>query len=528
MQKTAKTPETPIFFQTLYHHAPLFLLLDELVSISLQTSLPSRAHQQVHTTMDFQVIRPRRAVRGRDYDSAQREAIRAEDHVPKLDDLRMNLFADASPVSKCGIGGVGICYGRWLPSQPICMGNAISYVVPRVKDANECEIVALADATLEVIDQIQENIQIMTENNWKTSVTIWSDSQTALKFLEDPRQFQRFGPGRPAQVRNLILKLLSEMKNLPIKDPVKFVWIPGLSTGMHRGADHMTKNETVKSGKANISRAMKMLFPKKTVVPRVALQSAVSGTQDSKVTTKKTSQTEEKKEKIIEGGTVRKDFEEGRPSHEKKLKRSVPLDDEIDSDRPRKTMRLAKDTPAMGTDKENSQKNSCGPSAFRALMAAPLSTNISSRIDVARKPQHWSTYFGDCPEYAKSLAIYNFIKSSSCVDSFAKVMQQARSLRRGKLGLRALVESAVNEQVRANEQLVGPAQSLRDKRFGSQVDSAAACFPPVTWSIVQATVGKLPELQRGEMQEAIAQQLKVNRRQAIDRASLFYEPAQWD
>lgn len=478
--------------------------------------------------MDFQVIHPREPVRERDYDSAQRAAIRAEDHVPKPDDLRMNLFADASPNSKRGIGGVGICYGRWLPTQPVCMGNATSYVVPTVKDSNECELVALADATLEVIDQIQENIQIMTENGWKTSVTIWSDSQNALKFLEDPRQFQRFGPGRPTQVRNLILKLLSEMKNLPIKAPVKFVWIPGLSTGMHRGADRMTKNETVKAGKAEISRAMKMLFPKPTVEPRVDLQSAVLGTQDSKVATKKISETEEKKEKIIEGGTAKKDFEEGRPSHENKLKRCAPLDDEIDSDRPRKTMRLAKDTPAMATDKENGQKNSCGPSAYRALMAAPPSTTISSKIDVARKPQHWSTYFGDCPEYAKSLAIYNFIKSSSCVESFAKVMQQASSLRRGKLGHRAMIESAVNKQLRANEQLVGSAQSFRDVKFGSQVDSAAACFPPITWGIVQAAVCKLPELQRGEMQEAIAQQLKVNRRQAIDRASLFYEPAQWD
>lgn len=418
--------------------------------------------------MDFQVFHPRWAVRGRDYDSAQLAAIRAEDHVPKPDDLRMNLFADASPVSKCGIGGVGICYGTWLPTQPVCMGNAISFVVPRVEDVNECELVALADAILEVIDQIQENIQIMTENGWKTSVTIWSDSNTALKFLEDPTQFQRFGPGRPTQVRNLILQLLSEMKNLPIKDPVKFVWIPGLSTGMHRGADHMTKNETVKAGKADISRAMKMLFPKPTVEPHVALESADLGTQDSKVAAKKVSETEEKKEKIIEGGTEKKDFEEGHPSHENKLKRSAPLDDEIESDRPRKTMRLAKETPAMGTDKESGQKNSCGPTACRAFMAAPLSTTISSRIDVARKPQHWSTYFADCPEYAKSLAIYNFIKSSSCVESFSKVLAAARSLRRGKRSYQVMIQSAVGEQLRANEKLVGPAQSFRDTSFGSK------------------------------------------------------------
>lgn len=440
----------------------------------------------------------------------------------------MNLFADASPVSKCGTGGVGICYGRWLPTQPVSMVNTLSYVVPTVTDANECELVALADATLEVIDQIQENIQSMTENGWKTSVTILSDSHTALKFLEDPTQFQRFGPGRPTQVRNLILKLLSEMKNLPIKDPVEFVWVPGLSTGWHCAADHMTKNETVKSGKAEISPAMKMLFRNQTTVPRLALKSAVLGRQDSKVATKKISETEDKKGKAIEGGTVKKDFDEGRPSCENKLKRSAPLDDEIDSDRPRKTMRLAKDTSAMGTDKENGQKNSWGPSAYRALMAVPPSTAISSRIDVARQTQHWSTYFGDCPEYAKSLAIYNFIKSSSCVESFAKVMQQASSLRRGKLGHRAIIESAVKEQLRANEKLVGSAQSFRDVKFGSQVDSAAACFPPITWCIVQAAVCKLPELQRGAMQEAIAQQLKLNRRQAIDRASLFYEPAQWD
>lgn len=478
--------------------------------------------------MDFQVIHPRRAVRGRDYDIAQRAAIRAEDHVPKPDDLRMNLFTDASPVSKGGIGGVGLCYGRWLPTQPVCMVNTFSYVVPTVRDANECELVALADATLEVIDQIQENIQSMTENGWKTSVTIWSDSHTALKFLEDPSQFPRFGPGRPTQVRNLILQLVSEMKNLPIKDPVNFVWVPGLSTGWHRAADHMTKNETVKSGKAEISRAMKLMFPKPTVAPRVALKSAVLATEESEAVPKKIAESDKNKEKAIEGGTVKKDFEEGHPSRENKLKRSAPLDDEIHSDRPRKAMRLTKDTAAMEINKENGQKHSCGPSAHQALTAAPPSTTIWSRIAGARKTQHWSTNFGDCPQYAKSLAIYNFIKSSSCVESFAKVMQQASSLRRGKFGPRCMIESAVNEQVRANEQLVGPARSFRDKRFGSQVDSADACFPPVTWSIVQAAVCKLPQLQRAELEEAVAQQLNVNRRQAIDRASMFYEPAQWD
>lgn len=478
--------------------------------------------------MDFQVTHPGQIIRRRGFDVAQEAAIQAEYHMPNPDDLRINLFTDASPVSKCGIGGVGICYGRWLPTQPVDMITSLSYVVPRLKDANECELVALADATLVVIDEIKENLQIMTQKHWKTSVTIWSDSHTALKFLDDPSQFQRFGPGKPTQVRNLILKLVSDMKDLPIKGPVKFIWVPGLSTSKHCTADYMTKNPLVKSGNAPISRAMKMMFPKPTIAPRVALQGTVLATQDSKTVTKKISESEEKKEKAIGGGTVKKNFEEGRPSRENKLKRSAPFDVEIDSDRQRKTMSLTKDTPAMGNYNENGKKNYCGPSAYQALTGPPPSTTISSRIPGARKTQHWSTYFGDCPEYAKSLAIYNFIKSSSCVESFAKVMQQANSLRRGKSGLRATIESAVKEQLRANEQLMGSAQAFRDVRFGSQVDSELACFPPVTWSIVQAAVHKLPESQRGGMEEAVAQQLNVNRRQAIDRASLFYEPAQWD
>lgn len=40
MQKTARPPETPISFHPLYHHPPIFILLDQLVSIPLQTSLP--------------------------------------------------------------------------------------------------------------------------------------------------------------------------------------------------------------------------------------------------------------------------------------------------------------------------------------------------------------------------------------------------------------------------------------------------------------------------------------------------------
>lgn len=477
--------------------------------------------------MDFQVVHPGRKISRRDCHVAQQAAMRAENHIPAPDDLRLNLFTDASPVSKGGPGGVGICYGRWLITQPVRMLNSLSFVVPKVHDANECELVALADAALVVIDEIKENLKIMKANDWKTSVMIWSDSHTALRFLEEPNNFSRFGPGRPTQVRGLILELVSEIKTLPVKGPVKFIWVPGLSTEMHRKADYMTKNSMVKSGKAPLSRAMKILFPKPTVAPHVPLQSMILTTQDSKATTMKTPVLE-KKEKAIEGDMANKSFEEEDVPRGNKLKRSALSDVEIDSDKPRKIMRLTKNTPATSEYKATHQKKSNNTSADQFLAVAPPTNTVSSWTANARGMAHWSTNFGDCPGNAKPLAIYNFIKSSSCVQSFAKVLEQASRLRRGRSGQRAMIESAINEQLRANERLVSPAHFFLQVSLASRMQWGEPCFPVVTWSIVQAAVRRLPESQRAGMEEAVAEQLKVNCRQAIYRASLFYEPPQFD
>lgn len=133
----------------------------------------------------------------------------------------------------------------------------------------------------------------------------------------------------------------------------------------------------------------------------------------------------EKKEEAIEGGMANKSFEEEDVPRGNKLKRSAPLDVEIDSDKPRKIMRLTKTTPATSEYKGTDQKKSHNTSADQALAVALPSNTVSSRTADARSMPHWSTNFGDCPGFAKSLAIYSFIKFSGCVQSFERVLQQA-------------------------------------------------------------------------------------------------------
>lgn len=80
--------------------------------------------------MEFEVFHPGRYVRPEDHPVAQLAAMRAKNHIPRPGDLRINIFADASPESGYGTGGVGICHRRWLPGQLVQLVNPLSYLVP--------------------------------------------------------------------------------------------------------------------------------------------------------------------------------------------------------------------------------------------------------------------------------------------------------------------------------------------------------------------------------------------------------------
>lgn len=192
--------------------------------------------------MSFKVIHPGQPLHPRYRLLSRTAAIRSENHVPSPEDLRLNIFTDASPVSKRGLGGVGIGHGRWLPTQPSSMTQSLSYVVTELHNSNECELLALAEAALVVSDEIKDNITTLRENDWKIRVMIWSDSRTALQSLKEPNCFARFRSGRPTKICIIILKIISEMESLPIRGPIELIWMPGLSTKMHKTADFMTKN----------------------------------------------------------------------------------------------------------------------------------------------------------------------------------------------------------------------------------------------------------------------------------------------
>lgn len=66
--------------------------------------------------MSLEVFHPGRVIRRSDRVPAARAATMAERHVPSLHDLRLNIWTDGSP-AKHTVGSVGICYGKWLPTQ---------------------------------------------------------------------------------------------------------------------------------------------------------------------------------------------------------------------------------------------------------------------------------------------------------------------------------------------------------------------------------------------------------------------------
>lgn len=312
--------------------------------------------------MEFEVFHPGRYVRPEDDPVAQFAAMRAENHFPTPDNLRMNIFADASPESAWGPGGVGICYRRWLPSQLAHFVHPLSYLVPGMVDTNECELVALADAILVAIDDIKKNLAIMRVYGWQTSVMIWSDSHVALRYLERPDDFPRLSQGRPAAIRCLILNLISEIKSLPVKGAVGFQWMPRTSTDMHRRADFMSKTPEVKAGRAPISRATKMLpsIPASTALPvtrPTPLKNATQGPQDSTPNTSRANIMEEM-DAAIERRAVYKRSEEDLIPPENILNRAAPIGVDVDSNSSRNITPLVKATAAPNNSEENDQKNS--------------------------------------------------------------------------------------------------------------------------------------------------------------------------
>lgn len=480
--------------------------------------------------MEFEVFHPGRYIRPEDYPVARFAAMRAENHFPTPDNLRMNIFADASPESAWGTGGVGICYRRWLPNQLAHFVYPLSYLVPGMADTNECELVALADAILVAMDDIKRNLAIMRANSWQTSVMIWSDSHVALRYLERPDDFPRMNQGRPTAIRCLILKLISEIKTLPVKGLVGFRWVPRISTEMHRIADLMSKTPEVKAGRAPISRATKMLpsIPNSTALPLTQptpLQNATQGLQNSKPTTSRANILEEM-DAAIGRRTVNKRSEDDEVPPENILKRAAPIGIDVDRNMSRNITPLVKATTAPNNSDENDQKNSHANTESHESAAAPPSTTVSPSPADQGITSHWSMAFVDCPGHALPLAVYNLIQSYISVESFDSVRRKAGSLSGGRYGQQSMIVSAVNEQLRANEQLVAWAHSYVQSGMGSYVDLLATSLPTVAYSIVQTAVRRLPGPEKARMEAAVAEQLRVNCCRAVYQASLAYNAPQ--
>lgn len=449
--------------------------------------------------MSFEVFHPGRVIRPCDRAPAARAATMAERHVPSPHDLRLNLWTDGSP-AKHTVGGVGICYGKWLPTQRDALTKSLSFVVPRVHDANECELVALADAMLVILDEIQENITTLRANNWATKVMIWSDSHTALKYLQNPQNLRRFGTSRRAEVRALILHLVSQTRSLPIKGPIEFYWVPGLCTTMHQTADFMTKNPLVKSGNAPISRAMKMLFPKPTAGVRPAVQPAPITASDSK-SVKFNRGGAEKDDQFV-GKTILKHTPENTElGSRNELKRRASVNADIDNDRPHKAIRQNEgvvhgnsgSSPSVLMSRSASQSTKPQPASVQSLNHYAYTTA--------------STAPANNEEDVFFVAIDQIIQHSRERFSLDTICQQANGLQADQ---RDMIEKAMERQLLANEKPFDPALFFFRMRSCSEDGEMEACFPN-TLSIVEDAVKKLPDPMRVNMQDAVKKQHEENR-----------------
>lgn len=449
--------------------------------------------------MNFEVFHPGRVIRPSDRAPAAHAAMMAERHVPSPHELRLNIWTDGSP-AKHTVGGVGICYGKWLPTQRDGLTKSFSFVVPRVHDANECELVALADAMLVILDEIKENITTLRANNWATRVMVWSDSHTALKYLQNPAYVRRFGTGRPAEIRALILQLVAETDSLPIKGPVEFYWVPGLCTTMHQTADFMTKNPLVKSGKAPISRAMKMLFPKPTAGLGPVIQ-PTHLTASSSRSIKLNRGGAEKDDQSIRKAILKHTSENTELGNMNKLKRRASENLDIDNDRPHKAIRR----------EEGVVDSSSGSSPhIQMSRSVPQSTNpqtASAHSLNDRANRTASTAHANKQEEVNFVAIDQIIQHSRERGSLDTILQRAEQLQEDQ---RDMIKKAMEKQLLANQKPFDPAHFFFRVRSWSEDGNMEACFPN-TLSIVEDAVSKLPDPIRTNMQSAVEQQHEENR-----------------
>lgn len=448
--------------------------------------------------MSFEVFHPGRVIRPSDRAPAAHAATMAERHIPSPHDLRLNIWTDGSP-AKHTVGGVGICYGKWLPTQRDGLTKSFSFVVPRVHDANECELVALADAMLVILDEIKENITTLRANNWETRVMVWSDSHTALKYLQNPAYVRRFGTGRPAELRALILQLVAETDSLPIKGPIEFYWVPGLCTTMHQTADFMTKNPLVKSGKAPISRAMKILFPKPTAGVGPPVQPAPLTASSSRSV--KYRGRAEKDDQSTKKTILKHTLENTALGSTNKLKRRASANFDIDNDRPHKAIRR----------EEGVFDSSSGSSShIQMSRSVPQSTNpqpASAQSPNDRANRTVSTAHANKQEEVNFVAIDQIIQHSCERGSLDTILQRAEQLQEDQ---RDMIKRAMEKQLLANQKPFDPAHFFFRMRPGSDDGQMEACFPN-TLSVVEDAVNELPDPIRADMQNAVEQQHEENR-----------------
>lgn len=422
----------------------------------------------------------------RDYLFFTDAAQRAATHVSSPNDIQLNIFTDGSPASKVKPGGVGICFGSWMPDQVDGTMETLGFVVPGVKCSNETEIVALADAILVVSAEIKRNIEALTSNKWSVKVNVRSDSLNALRLLENPERRARLATNRAMRLRDLIQFTLSEFRKLPIDVTLAFWWIPATSVLQHRFADKKSKCVAVKTGKAPLSHAMKAIFSKPNDRPHHP------GLSDSKISAQNINK---EKEELEEGEIL--DSRNEDHSGKKPVKGSV--------DHVRRRGRMG-----ARARRRQAARNGNPTSANHSSDAVVTPDEIASSPKAAESSKPARDSVEDLQRLIPldsfmPATIDRYARRAKYPDFYTQLWDAIEFLPRQQ---RSLMAMALEDQISVN---IYPGWNASHGTMLSGImANYRALYYPNIFSIVQRTALKLPEPMRDFMNDAIEKQHRRN------------------
>lgn len=194
--------------------------------------------------------------------AASTSEIRAE-----TDSLVLHVFCDGS--FKRGEGGIGIVVNVWPPQSLTKQRASRACFIPCrfPDDNNTTEAFALIEGALFTLDQISSIKTRFSSIRSTTTIEVvfWSDSQSILRALEDPRRALSFSK-KMQHLLDIIKLKTRELHESSADVSVKFHWCPEECVEPHATADRLSKEaRTFGSNKYSTALHLFLRVPHKEI-----------------------------------------------------------------------------------------------------------------------------------------------------------------------------------------------------------------------------------------------------------------------